>query len=69
MIGQAVLPTLGNQTGVSDGVRIRPQGERNNVGLQAVDDGPRLTARSAVRLADGNTLARFALVDRLERIV
>src|SRR5690606_1328018 len=54
VLRQTRLPTGRNIAGhLADGVNVVGQGERDDVGLQPVDDGTRLRSRATVRLVDG----------------
>ena len=53
----------------ADGVGVRPQGQRDHIGLQAVDHRAGLTAGAAVRLVDRHLRASFFLVLGDEAIV
>ena len=58
IIGKACLPVCGNRLGLlGDGIDIVRQCQRHDVGLQTVDDGACLFARSSVGLQDLDGLA------------
>ncbi len=66
---QPLLPVRGDQPLAGDGVDIIGQRQRDDVGLQAVDDRARLRAGAAVRLLDLDALAGFLLIGGSERLV
>jgi hypothetical protein len=49
------------QARLRDGVDVVGEGERDDVGLEAVDHGARLLARAAVRLLELDVLAGLRL--------
>ena len=62
VVGQPLLPVGRKQPGLlGDLVDVVGQRQRHHVGLQAVDDRAGLLARAAVRLPDGDVLARLRL--------
>jgi hypothetical protein len=62
VVGQAALPGGIEKAASGNGVDVVGEGERDDVGVEAVDDGARLSARSAVRLLDVDGLAGGRLV-------
>jgi len=62
IIRQGFFPAWVDEAGALDGSDVPRQTERDDVGLQAVDDRAGLFARSAVRLLDGDGFARLVLV-------
>ncbi len=70
VVRQARLPVGRQQLALRrDRVDVVGERERDHVGRQAVDHRARLLARAAVRLADGDVLARLLLPVGRERLV
>jgi hypothetical protein len=69
VVGQLLLPVQRQQLVVGHGVDVIGQGQRDDVGLQAVDDRAGLFARAAVRGLDADGLARLGLPLRREGLV
>src|SRR5439155_7414424 len=67
VLGKPFLPAGRDEAAFLDGVDVVGQGQRDDVGLEAVDDRSGLLARAAMRLVDGDRLARLLLVARDER--
>ncbi len=62
MVGEFIAPVLGNLAGVfHDGVDVALKGQGHDVGFKAVDDRAGLLAGPAMRLLDGDRLARVRL--------
>src|SRR5262245_64213118 len=59
IVPQSLLPILGEEAGLGDLVDVALKRERHHVGLQPVDDGAGLLARSAMRLLDRYSVAAF----------
>jgi hypothetical protein len=58
-VGKALLPVVRDQAAFADSIDVIGQGQRDDVGGQAVDDGTRLLAGAAMRLLDGDVVARL----------
>ncbi|MNS84121.1 hypothetical protein D3C72_1179340 [compost metagenome] len=62
VVRQALLPVFGDPAAVGvQRVGVAGQGQGGHVGVQPVDDGARLLARTAVRLLDAHVLAGLGL--------
>ena len=62
VVRQPLLPAVVDEALLADGVGVGPEGQRGHVGLQSVDDGPRLAGRTPVRLLDRQSRPRLPLV-------
>src|SRR5215217_8957716 len=62
-LGGAGVPVLGDQAGVDQLGHVGLQGEGDDVGGQAVLDGPALVARGPVGLGEGDALAGGGLLE------
>jgi hypothetical protein len=60
-VRQALLPVVRDQAAFADSIDVVGQRQRDDVGLQAVDDRTRLLAGAAVRLLDGDVVAGLGL--------
>ena len=58
---QALLPVGMNETFCRNRIDVRRKRQGHDVGLETVDDRPRLFARTAVRLLDRNRLSGLGL--------
>ena len=65
----AVLPIGSHEPRLCDGLDIGPNGERDDVGIEAVDHGARLAPRGGVRLLDRHTPAVLSLIRLREGVV
>ena len=61
VLRQAFLPSLVDQAALLHRIDVVRERERDHVGFEAVDDGPRLSAGAAVGLLDGHLLVRLGL--------
>ena len=61
VLRQPLLPALGDEAALLNGIDVVGERERDDVGVEPVDDGAGLSARAAVRLLDGHGLLRLAL--------
>ena len=67
---QALLPILRQQVGPArDGVDIRGERQRHDIGLEPIDHGTRLGAGAAVRLIHTDRFAPLGMPARRERLV
>ncbi len=62
MIRQPFFPTLLDEPPLADRVRIGPEREGDDVGIETVNDGPRLARRAGMRLLDRNRGSRLGPV-------
>ncbi len=67
LFGSRCCHALVGQAGAGDRVDVEGERQRDDVGLEPVDDGARLAARPAMRRSDGHGLPGLALPVRSER--
>jgi len=63
----ALLPVVRDKAAFADSIDVVREGQRDDVGLQAVDHGTGLLAGAAMRLPDRHVVARPGLVLARER--
>jgi len=69
VVRKAFISTLRDQAALPKRVDVGIKGQRDNIGLQSVNDRPCLARRAAVRLLNAPLPARFALVFVSESLI
>src|SRR5215203_3080107 len=70
VVREAALPILWQEVAPArDGIDVRRERERDDIGLEPIDDGASLRPRAAMRLVDPDALAALGAPARCERLI